>query len=225
MSYLFWDKEQDDFLRKNFHTMSQEGLESHLHRTMKTIRARAIKIGVCGGSNPKRKKQYRRQTYDVVGNVAYIHCQRNGEKLDVIVDSEDAEKLISFGKIGITSQGYPTFSKRDENNIPRRIYLHRFVLDYDGDLMVDHINGKPLDCRKSNLRLVTHKQNCQNIHVLNKANTSGYRNVAWYRWKKCWRVNICVDGKRTYKYIKSKDEAIRTAVELRRKLMPYATDC
>ena len=132
---------------------------------------------------------------------------------------------ISFGKIGITSQGYPTFSKRDENNIPRRIYLHRFVLDYDGDLMVDHINGKPLDCRKSNLRLVTHKQNCQNIHVLNKANTSGYRNVAWYRWKKCWRVNICVDGKRIYKYIKSKDEAIRTAVELRRKLMPYATDC
>jgi hypothetical protein len=204
--------------------MSQEGLESHLHRTMKTIRARAIKIGVCGGSNPKRKKQYRRQTYDVVGNVAYIHCQRNGEKLDVIVDSEDAEKLISFGKIGITSQGYPTFSKRDENNIPRRIYLHRFVLDYDGDLMVDHINGKPLDCRKSNLRIVTHKQNCQNIHVLNKDNTSGYRNVSWCKSKKSWRVLICVDGKRMYRYVKSKEKANEVAKELRRKYMPYATD-
>lgn len=222
MIRIYWDKEQDDFLRKNFHTMSQEGLESHLHRNMKTIRARARKIGVCGGNNPKRKKQYRRQSYDVVGDVAYIHCQRNGEKLDVIVDSEDVEKLISFGKIGITSQGYPTFSKRDENNIPRRLYLHRFVLDYDGKLMVDHINGKPLDCRKVNLRIVTHKQNCQNIHVLNKANTSGYRNVAWSKRKKCWRVAVRVDGKTYYRYLKTKEEAIVAAKEMRKKYMPFA---
>jgi hypothetical protein len=204
--------------------MSIEGLESHLHRSMSTIRARARKIGICGGDNKKRKRQFHRMPYDIVGDVAYIHCQRNGEKMDVIVDSEDVEKVVSFGRIGITSKGYPTFSKRDENYKSRRIYLHRFVFDYDGDLMVDHINGKPLDCRKANLRIVTHKQNCQNIHVLNKANTSGYRNVAWYRWGNCWRVNVCVDGKRIYRYIKSKEEAIKTAIELRRELMPYATD-
>lgn len=224
MEYVFWDKEQDEFLCENFYTMSQEDLESHLHRKMKTIRARARKIGICGGNNPKRKKQYRKQTYDIVGDVAYIHCQRNGEKIDVIVDSEDVERLISFGRIGITSKGYSTFSKRDINNIPRRYYLHRMIMNYNGENTVDHINGNTLDCRKKNLRIVTRKQNCQNIHGLNKSNKSGYRNVMWNKVDNCWRVVICADGKRISKQVHSKEEANIVAKELRRKYMPYATD-
>lgn len=224
MKRIYWDKEQDDFLRANYHTMSREGLESHLHRRLETIRARARKIGICGGDNPKRKKQFRRQAYDVVGDIAYIHCQRNGEKLDVIVDSEDVERLVSFGRIGVTSRDYPTYSKRDERYESRRIYLHRFVIDYNGANMVDHINGNPLDCRKENLRIVTHKQNCQNIHGLNKANKSGYRNVMWNKTDNCWRVVICVNGKRISKQLHSKEEANRVAKDLRRKYMPYATD-
>jgi hypothetical protein len=221
---IYWDKEQDDFLRANYHTMCKSDLEKHLHRNMLSIRARARKIGICGGDNPKRVKRFDKMPYDIVGNVAYIHCQRNGDPMDVIVDSEDVERLVNIGRIGITSRGYPTFSKRDENNIPRRHYLHRIVMNYDGDLMVDHIDGNTLDCRKSNLRIVTHKQNCQNIHVLNKDNTSGYRNVSWCKSKKSWRVLICVDGKRMYRYVKSKEKANEVAKELRRKYMPYATD-
>jgi hypothetical protein len=221
---IYWDKEQDDFLRNNYHTMSIEDLESHLHRSMPTIRARARKIGICGGNNKKRKRQFRRMSYDIVGNIAYIHCQRNGEKIDVIVDSEDVERLVSFGRIGITNRGYPTYAKRDENNIPRRYYLHRMVVNYDGENMVDHIDGNTLDCRKKNLRIVTHKQNCQNIHGLNKFNKSGYRNVMWNKVDNCWRVSICVDGKRISKQLHSKEEANVVAKELRRKYMPYATD-
>jgi tRNA(Phe) wybutosine-synthesizing methylase Tyw3 len=92
-------------------------------------------------------------------------------------------------------------------------------------MAVDHINGNPLDCRKCNLRIVTHKQNCQNIHVLNKANRSGYRNVGWCKSKNSWRILICVDGEKYCRYTKSKEEAIIISRELRRKLMPYATDC
>jgi hypothetical protein len=224
MKHLPWDKEQDDFLRENYHIMRKGDLEKALNRNIFAIRQRARKIGICGGKNPKRVKQFDKMPYDVVGEMAYIHCRRNGKAIDVIVDSEDVERLVRFGRIGVTSQGYPTFSKRDENNIPRRIYLHRLVLGYEGSNMVDHINGNRADCRKSNLRVVTHKQNCQNLHGLNGANKSGYRNVIWSNANNCWIVALCVDGKRITKHLHSKEKAIELSKVLRRKYMPYATD-
>jgi hypothetical protein len=99
-----------------------------------------------------------------------------------------------------------------------------FFCNFQSDRCPGHINGNPLDCRKENLRIVTHKQNCQNIHGLNKANKSGYRNVMWSKADNCWRVSLCVDGRRISKHLHSKEEANRVAKELRRKYMPYATD-
>lgn len=45
----------------------------------------------------------------------------------------------------------------------KRIGLHRFVMNYDGPLQVDHINRNTLDNRKQNLRIVTQVINSQNI--------------------------------------------------------------
>src|SRR4051812_23378031 len=57
-------------------------------------------------------------------------------------------------------------------------YLHRFVMNASDDFLIDHINFETLDCRKSNLRFVTKKQN--QIHQrLRKDSTTGYKGVQW----------------------------------------------
>lgn len=44
----------------------------------------------------------------------------------------------------------------------KAFYLHRHILGTPKGLEVDHINWNGLDCRRSNLREVTHQENCRN---------------------------------------------------------------
>lgn len=45
---------------------------------------------------------------------------------------------------------------------PKGVRMHRFLLSAPIGVLVDHRNGESLDNRRSNLRLVTNAQNCQN---------------------------------------------------------------
>lgn len=65
--------------------------------------------------------------------------------------------------------------------------LHHLITGWS---MVDHINGNGLDNRRSNLRQVTHAQNCRNRR-LNSDNTSGYKGVN--RFPSSWRAGIVVN--------------------------------
>lgn len=59
--------------------------------------------------------------------------------------------------------------------------------------VVDHINGDPLDNRRSNLRLVTHQQNIRNRGGPQANSSTGLLGVSRKRSK--WRAYINVDGK------------------------------
>jgi hypothetical protein len=74
--------------------------------------------------------------------------------------------------------------------------LHRFILDAPSALEVDHINGNGLDCRRSNLRLATHKQNLRNQAA--HSGTSRYKGVSWNRQRNGWDAQICLNGKNRY---------------------------
>lgn len=53
-----------------------------------------------------------------------------------------------------------------------KLYLHRYVMGFPDNMMIDHINGDPLDNRKSNLRIATARVNCKNKNFnLNKTHT------------------------------------------------------
>jgi hypothetical protein len=109
-------------------------------------------------------------------------------------------------------------------------YLHRLVagLERGDGLEVDHKDGNGLDCRRSNLRVVTHAQNQQNRHQ--QANrTSKYRGVTYSQTRvrnarAPWVARVKVGGTTHLAgYFWDEAQAGRAAAALRREFMPYAT--
>lgn len=60
---------------------------------------------------------------------------------------------------------------------------------------VDHINHKPRDNRKENLRFISVSNNSRNRKTKNRNNKSGYRNVCWDKRSKKWVVQLQVNGR------------------------------
>ena len=75
--------------------------------------------------------------------------------------------------------------------------LHRYIMNYTGDNYIDHINGNKLDNRKNNLRIVTPKQNAQNISS-QKNSTSKYIGVYYSKQNKKYMSRIHVNNKTLY---------------------------
>lgn len=74
------------------------------------------------------------------------------------------------------------------------ILLHRLVLNAPPGVMVDHINGDGLDCRRSNLRFCTRSQNGQNSRGRRVSSASGFKGVSWHKQVKRWRAEIQAEG-------------------------------
>lgn len=110
-----------------------------------------------------------------------------------LIDQEDLWKVASRRwRIRPTPRGsgiYFTGQKNDKWEM-----LHRFLIAAPKGSIVDHINGNPLDNRKSNLRLCTRAQNCQNQRI-GKSNSSGYKGVSWETWSQKWHASITANGK------------------------------
>ena len=78
------------------------------------------------------------------------------------------------------------------------IMLHRFLLNaLDDKRIIDHINGNPLDNRKSNLRFITQTQNCWNATPIG-CGKSGRRGVYWTNKTQKWNVGITCNGVKHY---------------------------
>ena len=87
----------------------------------------------------------------------------------------------------------PNGHKRRRRTI---LQIHRLIMDAPKGMDVDHINGNPLDNRKSNLRICSRAENLRNRGA-NKNNTSGYKGVSWHKRNKKWACQI----KHNYKKI------------------------
>ena len=112
-----------------------------------------------------------RSIYDVNDYVLYddhaeiiLRDKDCNEVARALIDLEDVEKCKQYKwhtrKKPYGKGYYVTASLHGQNE--QKIHLHRFVLDYCGDLEIDHINRNPLDNRKCNLRAVDHSTNAAN---------------------------------------------------------------
>jgi hypothetical protein len=75
------------------------------------------------------------------------------------------------------------------------IKLHNLLMSPPSGMIVDHIDGDPLNNRRSNLRLATQQQNCFNSRSITGA--SKYKGVARSHHGK-WRAYISTDGKQSH---------------------------
>ena len=69
--------------------------------------------------------------------------------------------------------------------------IHRVITSATKGLKVDHINGDTLDNRKENLRLVTNRENLQNMQ---KPKSSKYPGVSWNKSRNKWESRIRAKG-------------------------------
>ena len=75
--------------------------------------------------------------------------------------------------------------------------MHRFILKPSNGFEVDHINHNGLDNQRSNIRIVTSRQNQMNS-LIRKDNNSGCKGVSWYKSQNKWRACIMLKGKQKF---------------------------
>ena len=137
------------------------------------------------------KRGITKNHYEFDEKCAYIYVTNRKEP--AIIDIEDYEKVEKY-RWTRTTRNY-TISNPIINGKPQKIYLHRLIMGVENKktkLNVDHINGNPLDNRKSNLRFATQMQNSWNKKPSNTLGVAGVREV---RNAKIWNARIIVNYK------------------------------
>ena len=92
------------------------------------------------------------------------------------------------------------------NGLFRTEALHHYVAGYPlNKCMIDHKNGNTLDNRRSNLRVVTSRENAQNRKMHRAGRLVG---TSYHIRNKKWQANIQINGKIHFLgYFKSDKEA------------------
>jgi hypothetical protein len=130
---------------------------------------------------------------DLIGHVLIPLRDRLGNvKAYTVVDRRNAH-LARWRWRLIDRDRY--VARHDEDRRGGVVLLHREILGlcHGDERQGDHIDGNTLDNRRSNLRVVTHAQNSQNV-VQPRRGTSIYRGVSWNALGRNWRVRVAVGG-------------------------------
>jgi len=110
-----------------------------------------------------------------------------------LVDIEDVKEVKNY-KWYITKKYKVKYAiarvrvSEGGKEIRKHILLHRLIMNAPKGSMMDHINGNGLDCRKTNLRFVTHQENMQNFHA--RRGKSEYRGVDFFKPTNKWRARM-----------------------------------
>lgn len=138
-----------------------------------------------------------------------IYNQKNEKISEFIIDFEDLEKVkyhkwrLSHSHVvtGLPARG----TQRDLSHIILNLSLEKLR---EENVVVDHINGNPLDNRKVNLRICSQGKN-----ILNKSftsnNTSGFIGVSYRRDRNKYDPEIRFNGNRCHLgYTTTLEEAV-----------------
>ena len=152
-----------------------------------------LKYGHCLDSNPRTTKDLNDFEINKEKNIAKIFLyNRKSEKIsEAIIDLEDLDRMIVFK--------WRYWRGRIYTGNTKPISLQHKVLnmEWGSDVVIDHINSNPLDNRKSNLRVISQRNNLLN-HTKSTRNTTGFTGL-WYDDKRDkWCAEIKKDGLKCY---------------------------
>jgi hypothetical protein len=144
------------------------------------------------GNKPTRADRIIRPVR-IEGDLAFIPLSQN---LEAVIDASDAP--LVEGRNWHAVENRNVFYARacgPRGTKPRRmIPLHRLLMSPPDGLLVDHIDGNGLNCRRSNMRLATVAENTRNQR-LSVANTSQRKGVTWHKRLRKWVAYIGVSGR------------------------------
>jgi hypothetical protein len=137
-----------------------------------------------------------------------------GRGLVAVIDDEDAPLVAGFKWYAMKApQTERKFYAAGWKHMPPGrffVHLHRLIVDAQPDQIVDHIDRDPLNCRRSNLRVVTRQQNIWNRAPNGAAKTSRHKGVSFCRTHKLFVARITYGGKRHHiGWFKDEDAAAR----------------
>lgn len=129
--------------------------------------------------------------YKIIDDLVYINLKEHNKTLYMIIDKEDFDLVSKYKntwKPNIKNNRVESVVNRIQINGKRYHYkIHNIITNCPKNMVVDHINGNPLDNRRCNLRICTIRENSQNIHITNSM--TGVRNVTIENGKYRVRIN------------------------------------
>lgn len=136
--------------------------------------------------------------------------KRNPVRLDktFFFDVEDLDKVVS-GPIWSFANPYVQGTVKGGS----KLKLHRYLLDYDGELEIDHRDRNPANNSRKNIWICTHKENMNN-HSLQKNNKTGENGISegFNDGKPKYIFTWYEDGKRRSKYFERTDAGWTEAI-------------
>lgn len=126
-----------------------------------------------------------------------VTCIKLTQGKYALIDTEDWPLIAKYKWFAIRAKNtfYVGASIYKPDGKQRTIQLHRLLLDAPDDREVDHDDGNGLNNQRSNISIVTVRENGQNRH---HAKTSKYPGVSWNKRLEKWIAQISVNGTRTH---------------------------
>lgn len=90
------------------------------------------------------------------------------ETAKAVIDIEDVDKCKQYKWfLSNVNRRYDSYVVAKDKKTRKNIFLHRYLMSYEGKLQVDHLDRNTLNNKKSNLRIVSVSENNSNRNFKN----------------------------------------------------------
>lgn len=174
------------------------------YRTASTSELRKGEVTSCGCKKLENMSIAHKKYNDYVKHGDYCEVlTRNGES--ILISLEDYEKVKDICW-SFNSRGYVVGLNHGTN-----VTMHRYIMEPEDDLLVDHYNGHRFDNRRENLRLCNKSQNIWNS---SHGSIDGTRCIQYIDRLKKYRLRLYKDHKPYLdKVYNTLDEAVKARDE------------